>query len=156
MFALRVYRKLIGPGRGWSGRQHMNALAAAQRIYDMQIPDDQPAFLETDMGANWLDGAATQLVQGRDYRVNSHCGVDFDTYTIAIGERMKTIALDYDALGWLIAAVLDENKSMAREALHELIFDMGMKPIAFGYDVAESLLKPIAEEAAQQLRADNQ
>ena len=134
----------------------MNNLAAAQRMYDMQIPDDQPAFLETDMGANWLDGAATQLVQGRDYRVNSHCGVDFDKYTEAIGERMKSIALDYDALGWLIAAVIAEDKSMAREALHELIFDMGMKPNDFGYDVAESLLTPIAEEAAQQIWRDNQ
>ena len=55
----------------------MNAMQACQRKYDNMTPDDSDCFLDTNEGCNWQDGAATHLMSGNDYSVNSWTGVTY-------------------------------------------------------------------------------
>ena len=134
------------------------SLSAAQARYDHMAPSDEPAFLETNEGSNWLSGAVDRLViQGKDLHINNRCSVWFGDYTKAIGAKVTSIELDADSLGFLIASVVAGNLEDALEAAQELTYQLGhKKPKSLCEEVAGELCKAIAEQAAEQIRKDNE
>ena len=136
----------------------MNNLAIAQQRWDDMEPDDEPAFLETNEGSNWLSGAVDRLViQGKDLHINDRCSVWFGDYTKALGKAVTSIEIDADSLGFLIASVVSGDLEDAREAAQELTYKLGHKtPKALCESIASTLCEAIAEKAADQIRKDNE
>lgn len=130
----------------------------AQEKYDNKQPEEETRFLDTSEGSNWLEGAVDRLVvMGMDLHVNDRCKVMFGDYTKALGKAVTSIELDADSLGFLIASVVAGDLGDAMEAVQELTYKLGhKKPNELCRSVAASLCKEIAEDAAEQIRKDNE
>ena len=137
----------------------MNAMQACQSRYDHMLPDDSECFLDTTEGANWQDGAATHLMSGNDYSVNSRVGVDYFDLCEFVGlqTQQSFTETDPNVLGFLVATIQDGDIAAAKSALAEILYDVKKGDIrAIVYDAACELLVDIAEAAADQIRADNE
>lgn len=137
----------------------MNALQACQSRYDHMLPDDSECFLDTTEGANWQDGAATHLMSGKDYSINSWTGVTYGELCDFVGLQTQQCFMESEPnlLGWLVAAIQDGDIAEAKSALTEILYDVKKGDIkAVVYDSACGLLVDIAEAAADQMRADNE
>ena len=137
----------------------MNALQACQARYDHMLPDDSECFLDTNEGCNWQDGAATHLMSGKDYSVNSWTGVTYGELCDFVGLQTQQCFMEAEAsmLGWLVAAIQDGDIAAAKSALTEILYDVKKGDIkAIVYDSACELLVDIAEAAADQMRIDNE
>lgn len=137
----------------------MNAMQACQRKYDNETPDDSDCFLDTNGGCNWQDGAATHLMSGKDYSVNSWTGVTYGELCDFVGLQTQQCFMESEPnlLGLLVAAIQDGDIAAAKSALTEILYDVKKGDIkAIVYDSACGLLVDIAEAAADQMRADNE
>lgn len=137
----------------------MNAMQACQARYDNMTPDDSDCFLDTNEGCNWQDGAATHLMSGNDYSVNSWTGVTYGELCDFVGLQTQQCFMESEPnlLGLLVAAIQDGDIAAAKSALAEILYDVKKGDIkAIVYDAACELLVDIAEAAADQMRADNE
>ena len=137
----------------------MNAMQACQARYDNMTTDDSDCFLDTNEGCNWQDGAATHLMSGNDYSVNSSAGVDYFDLCEFVGlqTQQSFTETDPNVLGFLVAAIQDGDIAAAKSALTEILYDVQKGDInTIVYDAACELLVDIAEAAADQMRADNE
>lgn len=137
----------------------MNAMQACQARYDNMTPDDSDRFLDTNEGSNWQDGAATHLMSGKDYSVNSWTGVTYGDLCDFVGLQTQQCFMESEPtlLGWLVAAIQDGDIAEAKSALTEILYDVKKGDIkAIVYDSACGLLVDIAEAAAEQARIDNE
>ena len=137
----------------------MSAMQACQARYDNETPDDSDCFLDTNEGSNWQDGAATHLMSGKDYSVNSWTGVTYGELCDFVGLQTQQCFMESEQnlLGLLVAAIQDGDIAAAKSALTESLYDVNKGDIkAIVYDSACELLVDIAEAAADQMRIDNE
>ena len=137
----------------------MNAMQACQARYDNETPDDSDCFLDTNEGCNWQDGAATHLMSGKDYSVNSWTGVSCaDLHTLVGNQTQHLLASEApNLIGWMLCAVQAGDIAGAKEALTEILYDMHKGKLAtIVRSAANELLTDIAEAAADQMRIDNE
>lgn len=135
------------------------ALKVCQDRYDHMLPDDTDCFLDTNEGANWIDGAADRLMGGDDYQVNSWTGVTCgDLHTLVGNQTQHFMASeDPNLIGWMLCAIQDGDIAGAKEALTEILYDMHKGNLeTIVRNAAYELLTDISEAAAEQIRLDNE
>ncbi|WP_431484175.1 hypothetical protein [Pseudomonas solani] len=138
-------------------RRTTAAFSSGQSRRDSATPNEALAFLDTTAGANWLAGAAEDLVAGRDLIVGKAVAVRASALSDAVAaEAVRRLGSNQDPegmLGQLLVAVDNFDISTASACLKSLFHDQ-RGPRGVFQQMASELAAEVADQAAEQLQLD--
>lgn len=141
----------------------MNArLQICQAAYDAKLPPPVTESPQEIARAEWIYGAAEMLVKfGYDVKFQRRMcapqGVTVQQFALAVDElannRLAECKVDSSALGWLLLSTMHStiDKNAAADLLGRSEHPMGKL-----WEVAESLLEPLAEDALKAQAEDEE
>jgi hypothetical protein len=138
----------------------MNAALIAQLNYENRQPPPVSETPQEIARAEWLYNAAEELLRGVSVtfrrRMRMAQGVTADQFALAVDEhvnkRLADCEIDTGALGWLLIAA--ERGQTDRIAAADLL-GRSDHPLGKLGEIAESLLKPLADDALKAQAEDD-
>ena len=139
----------------------MNAIALAQHEFDNRLPPPVSESPQEIARAEWLYNAAEDLLRGVSVtfqrRMHAPQGVTAAQFANAVDEyvnqRLADCEIGTSALGWLVIAA--ERGQTDKTATAELL-GRSDHPLGKLGEIAESLLKPLANDALKAQAEDDE
>lgn len=138
----------------------MNAALIAQLNYENRLPPPVSESPQEDARAEWLYNAAEELLRGCGVsfqrRMHKPQGVTAAQFALAVDEHINNRLADSEvhtsALGWLVIAA--ERGQTDQTSTAELL-GRSDHPLGKLGEIAESLLKPLADAALEAQAEDD-
>ncbi|BCQ63149.1 hypothetical protein PBOI14_48990 [Pseudomonas sp. Boi14] len=139
----------------------MNTQASAQSELDNRLPSPVSESDREIARQNWLYDASEQLAKGGDVsfqrRSRSPQGITADQFALVIDEhvngRLADCKVDTPSLGWLM---IDAWNGCRRPTSVEELLGISTHPHGMLGEIAENLLKPLADDALIAIDEDNE